>query len=105
MYPKKGTIMRLLRFSKGDVFLKAISAFGVAAFFHFLFGQWGGDMFAGPLFIVGLFFLAWWLQKVQRDRRLAQPNQFRVIREVRADYQQPPEVMSRGSRGLPTNFD
>jgi hypothetical protein len=81
--------------------LKAATAFGIAAFFH-LFNF---DLVAVPCFIVSLGFVAWWFQKFQRDRQLARPNQFHIVREVRADYQQPSEMMSRGSRGLPTSFD
>lgn len=94
-----------MRFSKKQMLQKAAVAFGMAAFFHFLFGQWGGDMFATPMFIVGLFFMAWWFQKVYRDHRLAHPAEAPAFRVVRSDYQREPEVMSRGSRGLPTSFD
>lgn len=56
--------------------------------------------FAAGLLITCLTFTAWLLLLVYRDHLLSQD-----VPHVRADYQRPPEVMSKGSRGLPTSFE
>ena len=106
---QKGTTVKLFKFSKQDLLGKAASAFGVAVILHFcgaaVNAADAADLFALPLFFVALFFGAWWFQKVYRDHRLAHPTQAPTIRTVHADYRREPEWMSRGSKGLPTNFD
>lgn len=88
-----------MRFSKFDMFTKAALALALAIVFHVV----GADFCAGPFFIVSLCFFAWLGQKYLRDYLIStgQPT----IREVHAHHEEPPEQMSRGSRGLPTNFD
>ena len=89
-----------MRKSKRQLFWTALGCL----FFAFIFSRIpGGDIFASGSLWAGLFFTAWLLWKVYRDHQLSQGSP--AVREVRADYQRPPEVMSKGSRGLPTSFD
>jgi len=98
MFRQKGNHMRI---SKRRVTYNALISLGVAVVCYLIHA----DLFANSFLIVGLFFVAWLLWKVYRDHRLSQPARTYAIRSARADYQREPELMSRGSRGLPTSFD
>jgi hypothetical protein len=99
MYPKKGRLM--LRISKRRLAQNAAIALGLSLIFALLHG----DLFAQSMLITGLIFVAWLAWKVYRDHQHAQNHRTYSVRSARADYQEPLELMSRGSKGLPTNFD